>query len=681
LSAADRIQALRDRIRHHEERYYVHDAPEISDAEFDRLVQELRALEADHPELVTPDSPTQRVGGRPVQGFASVEHASPMLSLDNAYTEAELRAFDERVRKGLGATGPVVYVAELKIDGLSIALTYHDGQFVRGATRGDGRHGEDVTSNVRTIRAVPLQLRDGPPGSIEVRGEVYFPRASFVRLNREREEAGEPTFANPRNAAAGTMRNLDPALVERRRLGAYTYDVVGLHGVGSHHQLLDRMRSWGLPVEPNARRCDGIDEVVAFCETWRDERERLVFETDGVVVKVDDLGARGRLGTTSKFPRWAVAFKFPALQATTTLERIELQVGRTGAVTPVAVLTPVPLAGSTISMATLHNADEVGRKDVRPGDRVLIEKGGDVIPKVVMVVDADRADRGEPWQMPGECPSCGSRLVRPEQEVVWRCENSSCPARLRRSLEHFASRHAMDIEGLGEAVVDQLIRQGLVNDVSDLYTLTADRLESLTVEPQEPRSERARPRKLGKFGRNLAGQIDRSRSAALWRLIHGLGIRHVGERASQVLARAYGSLQALQEASIEELQRTPEIGPVLAESVRVWFQERRNRELLQRLAERGVSPPAPEPLPALPSGGPLDGKTFVLTGTLDGMTREDAAAAIRQLGGRVAGSVSRKTSYVVVGAEPGSKVEKARELGVPVLDEAEFGRLLDSSAL
>ena len=680
MAAADRIRSLRDRIRYHEERYYVRDDPEISDAEFDELMRELRELEQAHPHLLTPDSPTQRVGGRPVEGFATVEHARPMLSLDNAYTEAELRAFDERVRKGLDARGAVAYVAELKIDGLSIALTYEDGRLVRGATRGDGRRGEDVTSNVRTIRAIPLQLRDWPSGRLEIRGEVFFPRAAFARLNREREEAGEPAFANPRNAAAGTMRNLDPAQVGRRGLGAHVYDAVGLTGETHHSVLLERMRAWGLPVEPHASRCDGIDAVVAFCEAWRDRRETMVFETDGVVVKVDDLGARERLGATSKFPRWAVAFKFPALQATTRLERIDLQVGRTGAVTPVAVLAPVLLAGSTISMATLHNAEEVRRKDVRPGDRVLIEKGGDVIPKVVKVVDPDRPDRPDPWEMARACPSCGSTLVRPEEEIVWRCENSSCPARLRRSLEHFASRHAMDIEGLGEAVIDQLIAQDVIHDAADLYRLTAEQLEALVVEPQEPRSERARPRKLGKFGRNLAERIDRSRTTDLWRLIHGLGIRHVGERASQILAQAFGSLDALGSASVEALQRTPEIGPVLARSVRSWFDEPHNTELLRRLAANGVRPAPP---PAAPADGarPLEGKTFVITGTLDALSREAAAAEIERLGGRVAASVSRKTSWVVIGRDPGGKAARARELGVETMDEAELLRLLDSSAL
>ncbi|PYR60457.1 MAG: DNA ligase (NAD(+)) LigA, partial [Acidobacteria bacterium] len=479
-----RIKELRDAIRHHEERYYIHHDPEIADEEFDRLLHELEQLEADYPDLLTTDSPTQRVAGRPVEGFDTVEHLAPMLSLDNAYNEEELKAFDERVRKGAGlGETPVAYVAEMKIDGLSIALTYEDGRLARGATRGDGVRGEDVTANVRTIRAIPLALRGGASGRLEVRGEVYLPRASFERMNREREDAGEPLFANPRNAAAGTMRNLEPALVAKRGLGAFTYQIVvdSSCGVrlqpdqgppkGGHHKALTAMREWGLPVESHWRRCESIEAVVAFCRDWADKRQTLDFDTDGVVVKVDDLALRERLGTTAKFPRWATAFKFPAQQATTDLEKIEVNVGRTGAVTPYAVLTPVFLAGSTISMATLHNAEDVARKDLRPGDRVLIEKGGDVIPKVVKAIlpHPDGKPRSDPWRMPARCPECDSELRRDEDEVVWRCENTSCPARLRRSLEHFASRSAMNIEGLGASLVDQLIEQRLVHDFADLY--------------------------------------------------------------------------------------------------------------------------------------------------------------------------------------------------------------------
>ena len=674
-SIGARAAALRDLIRHHEERYYVFDAPEISDQEFDALMRDLQALERDHPELVTPDSPTQRVGGRPVEGFPTVEHLRQMLSLDNAYNEQELREFGERVRRGLDSPGPITYVAELKIDGLSIALTYENGRLTRGATRGDGSRGEDVTSNVRTIRSIPLTLRDAPSSRLEIRGEVYLPRTSFERMNREREEAAEPLFANPRNAAAGTMRNLDPRQVAARALRAWTYDIAGADVAPT--DVLATLERWGLPVEPHHAVCDGLDAVVAFCDAWRDKRQSLPFETDGVVVKVADRAARDRLGATSKFPRWAIAFKFPAQQAETTLRQIHLQVGRTGAVTPVAELDPVFLAGSTIAMATLHNADEVRRKDVRLGDRVVIEKGGDVIPKIVRVLDPDRAGRPDPWEMPPTCPECQSTLVRPDEEVVWRCENASCPARLRRSLEHFASRHAMDIEGLGSAIVDQLLEQGLVHTVADLYGLTAERLEQLVVAPREPASDRARPRKLGKVGTNLAAQIAASRTADLWRVIHALGIRHVGERAAQVLAQAFGDMDRLRAASVDALQATPEIGPVVAASVHSWFAEPHNAALVDRLREAGLT--MISTLAPAPAAGALAGKTFVLTGTLESMSREEATAAIERLGGRVSSSVSKKTTAVVVGADPGSKADKARTLGVETIDEAAFRRLIIDS--
>jgi DNA ligase (NAD+) len=719
-----RIKELRDAIRHHEERYYVHHDPEVADEEFDRLLHELEQLEADYPDLVTTDSPTQRVAGRAVEGFETVEHLAPMLSLDNAYNDEELRAFDERVRKagGLGETS-VAYVAEMKIDGLSIALTYEDGRLVRGATRGDGVRGEEVTANVRTIRSIPLTLRpstgsgrpepvegrDGPGGRVEVRGEVYLPRASFERMNREREDAGEPLFANPRNAAAGTMRNLEPALVAKRGLAAFMYQVVfdvsrgvrlqpdqgppkGGHHTSdengpinrddeSHAAMLTAMREWGLPVEPHWRRCESIEAVVDFCREWADKRQTLDFDTDGVVVKVDDLALRERLGTTAKFPRWATAFKFPAQQATTDLERIEVNVGRTGAVTPYAVLTPVFLAGSTISMATLHNAEDVARKDLRPGDRVLIEKGGDVIPKVVKAIlpHPDGRPRREPWRMPARCPECDSELRRDEDEVVWRCENTSCPARLRRSLEHFASRSAMNIEGLGASLVDQLIEQGLVHDFADLYHLEASHLENLVVAPREPRSERAVPRKLGKVGRNVVEQIERSKQNDLSRLIYALGIRHVGEKAGTTLARYLRTMQRVLDAPIEKLQSVPDIGPVVAASIRLFADEPRNRQLIARLAEAGVNmaSQAPEPTPkSAEDEGPLAGKAFVLTGTLTSMSREEAKAALERLGARVTGSISKKTNYLVAGSDAGSKLEKARQLGIETLDEEAFRALI-----
>jgi DNA ligase (NAD+) len=675
----DRLNQLRAAIRHHEERYYIHNDPEIADDEFDRLLHELEALEAEHPDLVTLDSPTQRVAGRPTEGFETVEHVQPMLSLDNAYNDDELRAFDERVRKGGGlGDQPVAYVAELKIDGLSIALTYENGRLLRGATRGDGTRGEDVTTNVRTIRTIPLSLRSGPQERVEVRGEVYLPRASFARINREQEEAGEPQYANARNTAAGTMRNLDPALVSKRGLGAFVYQLVGAPVVppvppAAHSATLEALTSWGLPVERHWRRCANIDEVAAFCAEWADARHSLDFDTDGVVVKVDDLALREKLGTTAKFPRWATAFKFPAQQQTTTLLDIKVNVGRTGAVTPYAVLEPVKLAGSTIGMATLHNAEDVARKDLRRGDRVLIEKGGDVIPKVVKAIlpHPDGVPRGEPWQMPTHCPECRSALHRDDEEVVWRCDNPSCPARLRRSLEHFASRSAMNIEGLGASLVDQLIEQELVRDFADLYHLTAEQLETLVVAPKEPRSERAVPRKLGKVGRNVVEQLERSKANDLARLIYALGIRHVGEKAAATLARHFRTMERLMAEPVEALQSVSEIGPVVAASVRAFADEPSNRHLVGRLREAGVnlSSQAPEPTD---QPGPLSGKTFVLTGTMASMSREEATATLEQLGAKVSGSVSRKTSYLVFGSDAGSKLEKAEKLGIERLDEAQF---------
>jgi DNA ligase (NAD+) len=681
MDPLDRITRLREEIRHHEERYYVHNDPEIADDTFDALIKELEALEREHPDLVTPDSPTQRVAGRPVEGFATTEHLVPMLSLDNAYNEDELRAFDERVRKGAGIGGAhVPYVAELKIDGLSIALTYENGRLVRGATRGDGVRGEDVTSNVRTIKAIPLALRGGPAGRAEVRGELFLPRTSFARINKEREDAGEPLFANPRNAAAGTMRNLDPGLVARRRLGAFVYQMVGAVRdtplPETHCAMLQALRDWGLPVDPHFQACAGIDEVVEFCRTWAEGRRELEFDTDGVVLKVDDLALRERLGTTSKFPRWAIAFKFPAQQAHTRLLKIDVNVGRTGANTPYAVLEPVFLAGSTISMATLHNAEDLARKDLREGDTVIIEKAGDVIPRVVAPILSLRPAGSVPWVMPAACAECGSDLKRDEEEVIWRCENTSCPARLRRSLEHFASRSAMNIEGLGESLVDQLIERGLVRDFGDLYHLEAPQLEELVVTPRAPRSERASPRKLGKVGRNVVEQIARSKENDLSRLVYALGIRHVGEKAAATLARYLRHMDAILDAPLEALQTVPDVGPVVAASVRTFADEPHNRALVAKLAAAGVNMTTRQPGPDQVAAGPLSGKTFVVTGTLESMSRDEAEAAIERLGGKVSKSISSKTSCLVVGAEAGSKLEKARSLGVATMTEDEFKTLI-----
>jgi DNA ligase (NAD+) len=661
VTAAKKVEQLRSQIRRHEELYYVHDTPEISDAEFDALMRELQEIEAQHPDLVTSDSPTQRVGGRPIEGFATVEHLVPMLSLDNAFDEEELRAFDDRVRRGLDTTEPVAYVAELKIDGLSIALTYEDGHLVRGATRGDGIRGEDVTVNVRTIRALPLSLRQRPAGRVEVRGEVYLPRRMFERINEERAQTGEPLFANPRNAAAGAMRNLDPALVAKRGLSAWTYQLITASRgdvAATHAATLERLTALGLPVEPHWARCEDVNGILTFCETWREQRHKLQFETDGVVVKLDRVALREQLGATSKFPRWATAFKFPAQQATTLLKKIEVNIGRTGAATPFAILEPVFVGGSTVSMATLHNPEDLARKDIREQDTVIVEKAGDVIPRVVGPVLSKRPADSRPWQMPTTCPVCLSGLIKAPDEVVWRCENASCPAKLKRSLEHFASRAAMNIEGLGESLIDQLVERRLVKDVADLYDLDALTLENL---------ERMGKKSAAK----LLAQIGRSKSNELWRLLNGLGIRHVGERGAQVLVEHFGSIDALVEASLQDLQQVREVGPVLAASVRAWLDQGANRTLLDRLAKAGVRTQAARR--AQPPGLQLfAGQTFVITGTLEAMSRDEAQQHIERLGGKVTGSVSRKTTYVVVGSDAGSKLEKARALGVETLDEPAF---------
>ena len=682
-----RITELRRLIRHHEELYYAANQPEISDAEFDDLMRELLRLEQEHPTLVTPDSPTQRVSGRVSEGFESVRHAEPMLSLDNAYNEDELRAFDERVRKGLAESGmmpeSIDYVAELKIDGLSIALTYEDSVLVRAATRGDGTTGEDVTRNVRTIRVIPLRLRDAVPGRIEVRGEVYLPRAAFEKMNKERADAGDLLFANPRNAAAGALRNLDPSLVSKRGLGAFTYQLV--QGASkdaplrteSHAETLERLKAWGLPVEKHWTRCSGIDALVAFCTEWAEKRRTLGFDTDGVVIKVDSLERRRRLGTTSKFPRWAVAFKFPAEQKTTLLKEIAVNVGRTGAVTPFAVLEPVFVGGTTVSMATLHNADDIARKDIRAGDWVIVEKAGDVIPRVVGPVVTRRPPGSQPWVMPTTCPECGSQLHREEEEAVWRCENVSCPARLQRGLEHFAGRGAMNIEGLGESLIKQLIDGKLVHDYADVYHLTADQIANLTSTSVRSDGKTIERRVGEKNAAKVISEIERSKTNDVWRLLYGLGIRHIGERGAQVLAKAFWSVDSLLAASLDQLQSTQEIGPVLAESLRAWLDEPRNQALLSRLRDAGLRMEVPESERTADTGPkPLAGKTYVITGTLSSMSREEATAALERLGAKVAGSVSKKTTGVIVGAEAGSKADKAQALGIPMLTEAELVALL-----
>jgi DNA ligase (NAD+) len=696
----DRIEKLRDRIRYHEERYYVLDDPEISDSAFDGLLEELKNFEASHPDLITPESPTQRVSGRPVVGFESVAHAEPMLSLDNAYTDDELREFDRRVRNVLGAEATLSYVAELKIDGLGIALTYEKGRLVRGVTRGDGALGENVTANVRAIRAIPLQLSHAPNGRIEVRGEIYLPRHNFDRLNheiavaneeiekdnltRKRQVAAKPLAVNPRNAAAGTMRQKDASVVAVRGLRAWMYQIVGSGHVSPQEQepavdQLEQLQVWSLPVEWHWKPCENIDAVLQFCRKWEELRTSLGFDIDGVVVKVRDKEQRRRLGTTAKFPHWAIAFKFRAEQVTTRLKEISLQVGRTGAVTPYALLEPVFLAGSTISRATLHNAEEVARKDIRAGDWVLLEKGGDVIPKIVKPITSRRA-RGsrapQPFKMPTGCPACAEPLVRPEGEVVWRCPNVTCPAKVKRSLIHFASRNAMNIEGLGEKAVKALVNQGLVTTVTDLYGLDMSTLSSVTL----GLSTSGKPIEMGETrARKVLAEIERSKRNELWRLLFGLGIRHVGEGAARALADRCGSLERLVAASEKELESIPDVGPTVAQSLRTYFDQPETIGLLKALRAAGVNPSDQiDRLDVEPGLGFLTGQSFVLTGSLTSLSRSESKKAIESLGGKVVSSVSQRTSYVVMGENPGRKLVKAKQLGIKTLTGKEFLALLSS---
>ncbi len=598
------------------------------------------------------------MGGAPSGSFASYTHQVPMLSLDNTYSAEELREFQERMFRVVGER-EIAYVAELKVDGLSLALHYEAGRLVRGVTRGDGVRGDDVTPNVRAIRAVPLVLQgDAVPTRLEARGEVYLPRTRFLAINREREARDEEPFANPRNAAAGTMKNLDPRIVAERGLDLFLYQVAHSEDLvpKSQWQALELMRDWGLRTNPHVRLCRGLDEVLAFCDDWRDRRDGLEYEIDGVVVKVDDFALQRELGFTSKFPRWAIAYKYPARQAATVVRAIEVQVGRTGRLTPVAQLEPVFLAGSTVSRATLHNEEEIARKDVRAGDTVLIEKGGDVIPKLVEVVLSKRPDRTEPWTPPTACPACGTLAVRPEGEVDRRCPNSSCPAQIEERLKHFARREAMDIEGLGDSLAKQLVDKGLVRDFSDLYRL---RLEELA--PLERMAE--------KSARNLLEQIEKSKGRELRRLLFGLGIRFVGERAAQLLARHFRSLDSIGRAALEEIDAIYEIGPAVAASVHDWFASPGNRELVARLANAGVRV---EEGASAAASEEFRGMQFVLTGSLETLSRDEAKAALEARGGRVTASVTKKTSVVIVGSDAGAKLDRARELGVATWDEAAF---------
>jgi DNA ligase (NAD+) len=664
-SVAQEIEKLREEIRRHEELYYVQDNPEIADAEYDALLEKLQQLEQQHPEFITLDSPTQRVGGRPAEAFSEVVHRHPMLSLDNSYNIDELRAFDQRCQR-LAEGRPLDYVAEMKIDGLSISLHYEDQILARGVTRGDGRIGEDVTQNARTIRSVPLKLSGKAKAvakEIGVRGEVFISRKVFERINAEQEELGQPRLANPRNAAAGTIRQLDSRKVAARKLDMFAYDLItaGRKPFATHWEALNWMEQAGFRVNPLRELCGSIEEVIDFAGRMEAKRDDLDYEIDGLVVKVNSTALQEEFGATNKAPRWAIAYKYAARQATTQVLSISVQVGRTGALTPVANLEPVSLAGTTVSRATLHNPDEVKRLGIRIGDWVLIEKGGDVIPKVLKVIESKRTGQEKTFRMPKKCPVCGGEISRPEGEVVSRCIAADCPAQLKGRLLHFASRRAMRIEGLGESLVDQFVQSGKVHDAGDLYSLTLEDVASLE-------------RMATKSASNLLAQIEASKERDLPNLIYALGLRHVGDRTATTLARQFGSLEKLSKATVEELDDVPEIGLTVAQSVRDWFDDEGNLELCRRLKLAGVRTEMRKA--AGPADGRFAGKVFVLTGTLERYTRDEAKAAIESRGGRVASSVSKKTDYVVAGEEAGSKLDKATALGVTVVDEDSFKKML-----
>ena len=673
----DKIESLREKIRHHEYRYYVLDDPEISDAEFDRLMNELKELEAASPELITSDSPTQRVGGKPREGFVKVQHSIPMLSLDNAYSEEELRNWERRVHE-LSGRKDVEYVCELKLDGMSLALRYERGKLVRGITRGDGSTGEDVTANVRTVRSVPLSVsleklkKAGIPADFEVRGEMLMPIASFQKMNAERETQGLSLFANPRNATAGTVRQLEPSITAQRRLDYFAYMLIRSESSGAgvpvratpifdqHWQALNALDDVGFKVNPRRTLATNFGEVWNFIGQWEEKRETLPYEIDGVVIKVNSAPIQRQLGFTGKAPRWAVAYKYAARGGITQIENIHVQVGRTGKLTPVAELKPVPIGGTTVSRATLHNMDEIERLGVKIGDWVEVERGGDVIPKVTRVLDDKDHPRGRrSFHMPEKCPVCGGHVVRIEGEADHRCVNQKCPAKLRESILHFSSRGVMNIDGLGDALVTQLTDRGMVKDVADLYKLTKDDLLKLE-------------RMGDKSAQNVLNEIERSKKLPLERVIYGLGIRFVGERTAQFLAEHFGSLDDLENAGEEEVQQVEEVGPRIAKSIVEFFAEPKNRELVEELRAAGLTFRGAKKQ----RGTRLAGKTFVLTGTLPTYTRDEAKKLIEDAGGKVAGSVSKKTDYVVAGSDAGSKLDKAKELGVKVIDEKEMEGLV-----
>jgi len=659
------IEDLREKIRYHEYRYYVLDDPEISDAAYDRLMNRLKDLEAAHPELVTPDSPTVRVGGAPREGFQTVRHARPMLSLDNAFSYDALRDFDRRVREASGRQ-KIEYVAEHKFDGLSISLQYEDGILSRGVTRGDGTTGEDVTPNVKTIRSIPLRIDTAVlkkaklSPDFEVRGEVLMTRKAFEALNRQQEQSGGKIFVNARNSAAGAVRVLDPSITAARRLDFFAYYLLvdGKVPLAKHSESLGVLKQLRFRASDDWKLCDGIDEVIAYCDDWDAKREELPYEIDGVVIKVNSTAIQNELGYTAKAPRWAIAYKYPARQETTVVTDIIVQVGRTGALTPVAVLEPVQVGGVTVSRSTLHNMDEIERLGLQIGDTVIIERAGEVIPHVVKVVKPGK--HRKPFRMPKHCPECGSTIHKDEDGVAYRCVNASCPAKRKESLLHFAGRHAMNIDGLGDKIVDQLVDKGLVKDVADLYLLKLEDLAALD-------------RMAEKSAQNLLAEIEASKKNSLARLIYALGIRFVGERTAQLLAEHFSSLEELATAKEEQLVAVPEVGPKVAAAIAEFFSEPANRQLIKKLHKASVHPTAEK---REVKSKKLAGKTFVFTGSLSNRSREEAGELVQQHGGKVSGSVSKKTDYVVVGADPGSKYDKAKELGVTILTEAEFERFV-----
>jgi DNA ligase (NAD+) len=651
-------ERLREQLRRHEHLYYVLDAPEITDADYDALMNRLRELEQQHPELKTPDSPTQRVGGKAREGFVKVAHSAPMLSLDNALNEGELRDWECRVRE-LSGESRIRYVVELKLDGLSMATHFRQGRFFQAVTRGDGSIGEDVTENARTIRSLPLRVESNL-GAFEVRGETVMNRSAFEHLNSEREQRGMSRFANPRNAAAGSLRVLEPSITASRKLEYYSYLLLvdGQPLLESHWESLNALEKMGFKVNRNRRVCEGIDELLEFCSRWEGARDSLPYEIDGVVVKVDSIPLQRKLGYTAKAPRWAIAYKYAARQATTDVEDIAVQVGRTGALTPVAHLKPVEVGGVVVSRATLHNEDEIERLGLQIGDRVVIERSGDVIPKVVRVHSQGSYRRL--FRMPNKCPVCGGSVVREESEAASRCVNTNCPARLKESILHFASRGVMNIDGMGDALVDQLVDRKMVESVADIYDLTVEKLTSLE-------------RMGAKSAANVLRNVERSKKNPMPRVITALGIRFVGERTAQLLAEHFGSLDRIAEAKLDELQDAEEVGPKVAESIRQFFREPRNQELIERLRAAGLQF---EFVTKRKAAGPLKGITFVLTGTLRTMSREEAKQRIENAGGKVSGSVSKKTNFVIAGADAGSKLDKAQELGIAVIDEEKLMAML-----